>query len=130
MQLAIELSRYCRAIADGPMTGGLALWRLRLIDERLREVREAPTLAELAALCRLSVRQLTRAFRASRGCSIGDCVAQSQVDHARLLLATDESVKTIAYSLGFSSPSAFAHAFRRATGESPHEFRQGVSRSE
>src|SRR5262245_25999271 len=37
LQLAIELGRYCTAIAEGSVTGGLAPWRLRLIDERLRE---------------------------------------------------------------------------------------------
>lgn len=130
VQLAIELGRYCTAIAERPATTGLAPWRLRLIDERLREVQEAPTLAELAGLCRLSVRQLTRGFRISRGCSIGDYVAQSRVDHARRLLATDQTVTAIAGSLGFSSLSAFAHAFRRATGQTPREFRQRMSRNE
>ena len=130
VQLAIELRRHCTAIAEEPASGGLAPWRLRRIDERLREVRAAPTLAELAGLCRLSVRHLTRSFRASRGGSIGEYVAFCQVDHARRLLAMDQSVKATAYSLGFSSPSAFANAFRRATGESPHEFRQRASRSE
>ena len=129
-QLAIELRRHWTAIAEAPIAGGLAPWRLRSIDERLREVREAPTLAELAALCRLSVRQLTRSFRASRGGSIGDYVAQSRVDHAKQLLTTDQTVTAIAHSLGFSSLSAFAHAFRRATGETPREFRQRASRNE
>jgi AraC family transcriptional regulator len=128
-QLAIELARYCTSIADGPVTGGLTPWRLRLIDERIREVHKAPTLMELAALCGISVRQLTRAFRASRGCSIRQYVALSQVDHARRLLATEEPVKGIAYSLGFSSSSKFAFAFRRATGETPREFRQRVLRA-
>jgi len=126
-QLAIELCRYCTRVADPPLPGGLAPWRLRLIDERLREVCKAPTLAELAALCRLSVRQLTRGFRVSRGCSIGNYVAQSRVDHARRLLAAEQTVKAVAYSLGFSSPPAFAHAFRRATGETPREFRRRSS---
>jgi AraC family transcriptional regulator len=129
-QLAIELSRCFADLPEGPATGGLAPWRLRLIEERLREVREAPTLAELAGLCGLSVRQLTRGFRASRGCSIGEHVALIRVEHARRLLATDRSIKSIAYSLGFSSPSAFAFAFRRATGETPREFRQRASREQ
>lgn len=128
-QMAIELSRYCAAIKDGPASGGLAPWRLRLIDERLREVREAPTLSELAALCNLSVRQLTRGFRASKGRSIGDHVAHCRMDNAKRLLATDQSVKAIAYSLGFASPSSFSFAFRRSTGETPREFRQRVMRA-
>jgi AraC family transcriptional regulator len=127
-QLALELSRYYKSINEGPTTGGLAPWRLRLIDERLREVREAPTLAELATLCNLSVRQLTRGFRANRGRSIGDHVAQCRLDNAKRLLATNESVKSIAYSLGFASPSSFCFAFRRATGETPRQFRQRTLR--
>lgn len=122
-QLSIELSRYYRSLNDTGMSSGLASWRLRLIEERLQEVREAPTLTELAELCRLSVRQLTRGFRVSRGCSIGDHVASSRVEHAKRLLITDQSIKSIAYSLGFSTPSSFCFAFRRATGQTPREFR-------
>lgn len=123
-QLAIEVGRYGIGVVDGPATGGLAPWRLRLIDSRLHDGHDVPTLAELATLCNLSVRQLTRAFRASRGRSIGDHIAQSRIDHAKRLLATDESIKAIAYALGFGSPSAFSFAFRRATGLTPREFRQ------
>jgi AraC family transcriptional regulator len=131
VQMAIELRRYCTAIEERATTGGLARWRLRLIDERLREVREAPTLAELAELCRLSVRQLTHSFRASRGCSIGEYVAHSQIDHAKQLLVADRTtIKSIAYSLGFSSPSAFSFAFRRATGLTPSEFRLRMPRAD
>jgi len=125
-QLAIELSRYCAKVSEGHTGGGLPTWRLRMIDERLREVRAAPTLSELATLCNLSVRQLTRGFRASRGRSIGDHIAQCRIDNAKRLLSTDQSVKAIAYSLGFASPSSFSFAFRRATGETPREFRQRV----
>jgi AraC family transcriptional regulator len=125
-QLGIELARYCTRVNDVPVSGGLSPWRLRLIDERLREVHEAPTLNELAALCKLSVRQLTRGFSASRGCSIGSYVANARIDHAKRMLLRDESVKAISYSLGFSSPSSFCYAFRRATGVTPREFRQRV----
>lgn len=126
-QLAIEIARWCVAAPGSPAQGGLADWRLRLIDERLQVLRAAPTLAELAELCRLSVRQLTRGFRISRGCSIGDHVASCRMDHARRLLAEGESVKSIAYSLGFSSPSSFCYAFRQATGQTPTQFRKRLS---
>ena len=128
-QLAIELFRYGAAITETLATGGLARWRLRIIDERLLELRNAPTLAELAGLCNLSVRQLTRGFRASRGRSIGEYVAQSQIDHAKRFLAGDESIKSIAYSMGFASPSTFSNAFRRATGQTPRQFRQSDFRT-
>ncbi|TGD71134.1 AraC family transcriptional regulator [Mangrovimicrobium sediminis] len=125
-QLAIELRRYCSSIDDREDSGGLAPWRLRLIDERLHEDGSMPSLAELAELCRISVRQLTRGFRASRGCSVGDYIAQNRLSRARQLLATDKSIKAIACELGFSSPSSFGYAFRRDTGETPGEYRERV----
>lgn len=128
-QLAIELFRYEAAITEDQVRGGLAPWRLRIIDERLADLRAAPTLAELAALCDLSPRQLTRSFRASRGCSIGEYVAHSQVERAKRLLTTGESIKAIASSLGFHSAASFSTAFRRATGQAPREFRQSARTS-
>lgn len=37
-----------------------------------------------------------------------------------------DSVKSVAYSLGFASPSAFCAAFRRETGETPGTYRVRV----
>lgn len=127
-QLAIELTRYCAQHRESTAVGGLSTWRLRLIDERLNEVAETPTLTELSELCRISVRQLTRGFRLSRGCSIGDYIAGYRVEQAKKLLATDQSIKVIAYSLGFASSSSFCYAFRRAAGETPRQFRQRLLR--
>jgi AraC family transcriptional regulator len=127
-QMAIELFRRGATIVQRREQGGLAPWQLRRIDERLREVRETPTLAELAALCRISVRQLTRGFRVSRGCTIGRYVAGSQIEHAKQLLTAGETVSAIADALGFSSSSNFCFAFRRALGVTPGQFRQGLLR--
>jgi AraC family transcriptional regulator len=91
---------------------------------------DAPTLAELAGLCDLSVRQLARGFRTSRGCSIGEYVARSQIGHAKRLLASDEGIKSVAYTLGFASPSNFSTAFRRATGQTPRQFRRSLHKGE
>lgn len=127
-QITLELGRYCTAIKDTRPQGGLAPRSLRLIDEHLNEVNQIPTLSELAKLCGLSVRHLTRAFRVSRGCSIADYVAQHQLRNAKRLLLGEQSVKSIAYSLGFASPSSFSFAFRRATGQTPGEFRRRTYR--
>jgi AraC family transcriptional regulator len=124
-QIVLELARYNQALRGGSEAAALAGWRLRRIDERLAEVGEAPTLAELAGLCHLSVRQLTRAFRAARGCSIGDYLNRSRIETAKQLLARDEPVKSVALSMGFASASHFSQAFRRATGMTPSAFRAG-----
>jgi len=127
-ELAIELARHSLEIAERPVTGGLSGWRLRLIDERLADDLAAPSLEELAKLCSLSVRQLTRGFRVSRACSIGDYMEQRRMEAAKRLLMEGESVKTIAFSMGFASPSSFTFAFRRAVGASPSTFRQRQGR--
>lgn len=129
VQLSIELARYLTAASGEIDTGGLASWRVRAIDKRLAMGGPPPTLAELAELCNLSIRQLTRAFRTSRGCSIGDYLAQNRIETAKRRLATEESIKSIAAALGFSSPSTFTYTFRRAAGVTPREFRTRVLRA-
>jgi AraC family transcriptional regulator len=122
-ELLIELARHFIEIVDKPVIGGLAAWRLRLIDARLSDDPTAPSLDEMAKLCGLSVRQLTRGFRVSRGMSFGSYVEQRRMEAAKRRLLAGESIKAIAFGLGFSSPSSFTFAFRRATGSSPSTFR-------
>ena len=129
-ELAIEIGRFCHEVHERPVTGGLAGWRLRLIDERLSASAEAPALGELAGLCNLSVRQLTRGFRVSRGCSLGDYIEARRMELAKRLLVRGESVKAIAFAMGFSSPSSFTFAFRRAVGTSPSNFRKRQLRAD
>jgi AraC family transcriptional regulator len=126
-QLAIELGRYCTRISERKGAGGgLAAWRLRRIDERLHASAASPSLSELATLCGLSVRQLTRGFQASRGCSIGDHISSMRLAHAKRLLAADLSITAIATALDFASASSFCSAFRRATLQTPRQFRESI----
>ena len=122
-QAAIELARHLNGCEEETVAGGLAPWRLRLIDERLSDMTCQPSLAELAALCGLSVRHLTRAFRNTRGCSLGDYIAGQRMEQARRLIASGMSIKSVAYTLGFSAPSNFTAAFARVVGETPRQYR-------
>lgn len=123
-QLALEIGRFC---ADAPpAAAGLAPWRLRRIDERLAEDGQAPSLSELAGLCNLSIRQLLRTFRASRGCTVGEHIAQRRAELAKRKLEGPESVKAVARALGFGSPASFTYAFRRATGMTPRDYRAAM----
>jgi AraC family transcriptional regulator len=129
LQIAAHLSRQFAEIKESDVRGGgLSSWRLRAIEERLQDMEPAPSLTELAHLVRLSVRQLTRGFRISRGGSIGAYVADKRILKAKTLLAGGLSVKTVAHGLGFSSASSFSYAFRRATGVTPRDFKRGASR--
>jgi AraC family transcriptional regulator len=123
LQLAVELQRHYRDVPQSLKGGGLAPWRLRRIEDRLRCYGEPATLSELAALCSLSVRQLSRAFRASQGISIGQFAARIRIEEAKRQLAGDVSIKQLASRLGFCSTAAFSFAFRNATGVTPSQFR-------
>jgi AraC family transcriptional regulator len=121
-QIGIELARHLIGVEERPCTGGLSARNLRLIDERLARDGAPPTLTELADLCGLSLRHLTRAFRSSRHRSIGDYILDCRMQRAKHLLVCGNSVKWIAYAMGFSSPSALSTAFRRETGERPRDY--------
>ncbi len=123
-QAAIELSRHLAGIDTEGRSGGLAPWRLRLIEQRLVEQSTPPSLVELAQLCGLSVRQLSRAFRVSRGRSLGDYIGEQRLNHAKRMLTVGMSIKSVAFDTGFSAPSNFTAAFVRATGETPRQYRQ------
>ena len=62
------------------------------------------------------------------GCSIGDYIESRRMESAKRMLVAGENVKTIAFTMGFSSPSSFTFAFRRAVGISPSQFRQRQTR--
>ena len=72
----------------------------------------------------LSVRALTRGFRDSRGVSIGAYIEAERLTEARRRLEGEESIKEIAFRMGFASQSAFSHAFRTRAGEAPQNYRR------
>lgn len=122
--LSIELSRYWVDIKKAEnSSGGLSAHMLCIVDDRLSEARRCPSLAELAHLCGISPRQLTRGFRVSRGCSIGVYAKQRRTDLANQLLQKASTVKEVALVLGFASASTFIHAYVRDTGSTPGRFR-------
>lgn len=123
-QIAIELSRHLFGIEDETRASNITQRRMQLIEQRVVENCMPPTLLELAELCGISVRQLTRSFRVSRGRSIGNYIAEQRLNHAKRMLADGMSIKSVAFSTGFSAPSNFTAAFTRATGETPRQYRQ------
>jgi AraC-like DNA-binding protein len=63
-------------------------------------------------------------FRARMGVSPGDYRIRRRIDRAReLLTSTTQSVKEIAYELGYPNPSVFSLQFKREVGRSPEHYR-------
>jgi AraC family transcriptional regulator len=115
---------------DRDRSGGLAPWRMRLIRERAQASEPPPTLGELAELCGLTVRHLSRTFRDETGQTVGKYVEAATVERAKALLTdTRRPVGEIAAQLGFASSTSFASALRRATGLRPSDIRRTSSLS-
>jgi AraC family transcriptional regulator len=77
---------------------------------------------KLAQLCNVSRRHLQREFRRKVGCG-----PQEWLDARRMLVATGmlmqgESVKEVAYKLGFKQPTHFSRNFRLCHQVSPSKF--------
>lgn len=126
--LAIEVARYFAGANVADEKGGLASWRLRLIDDRISDrTKIYPTVTDLASLCRLSTRQLARAFKASRGSSISEYLAETRIEAVKRSLYSDRCLSDIARMMGFASQSSFTAAFKRSTGTTPDQFRKRVA---
>ncbi|WP_424631676.1 helix-turn-helix transcriptional regulator [Bradyrhizobium sp. SYSU BS000235] len=109
-----------------PAQGGLAPSVLCRTIERLRSDADADvSLAALAADAGLSRFHFCRAFKESTGLSPHNWLRQHRLEQAMTLLRDPHnSVAMVAVSLGYTSQTAFAAAFRRLTGETPSDWRR------
>ncbi|WP_176593635.1 helix-turn-helix transcriptional regulator [Sphingobium sp. EM0848] len=125
-ELGRSLARHCLPTnGDGVLAG----WQLARIREYAEEAEgHAVTLTKLTELCGVSPSHLRRLFKATTGTTITRYVEDIRLRRARtLLIETQLPLKQIAYKLGFSGPSAFSAAFKRATGVAPHIYRKTAS---
>ena len=122
-QLAVEILRKFRPhCADQScFVGGLSARHKRLIRERLHAPQPLPGREELADLCDMTVRHLSRAFRTETGQTLGRYIDSVMVERAKGLLMAGASVRDVAASIGYATSSGFTAAFRRATGMLPSE---------
>lgn len=87
-----------------------------------RAVGEAPpSAAEVAAALAMSSRTLQRRLH-DEGTTFRALVDDVRMAQARELLAGGATAAAVAGTLGFSDPTAFRRAFKRATGETPRTF--------
>jgi AraC family transcriptional regulator len=124
--IVVNSARHFAGLSDRAAPCALAGWQLKRIASRIEEQPgELPTIAELAELCHISVRHLTRGYRAATGHTLGETMRKVQIAYASECLArTGLSIADIAGKVGFSSGPNFATAFRRSTGLSPSEYRR------
>ncbi len=98
---------------------------VQLVCESIHgRLQQTPSLHESARLAGCSTTHLTRLFRKTFGCSVGQWIHQQQAEQAkRLLCETSINISEIGLSCGFSDPSYFSRFFRKQTGYSPRAYR-------
>lgn len=119
------VAHLCTGEADSRCREGLApAVRERVLAYIQAHLDEAPTLAALAAVAGMSVRQFCRAFRGSTGCSPHQYVLRQRVEQAKALIARGAMpLAEVAQQLGFADQSQFTRTFRRLTGATPAAYR-------
>ena len=97
--------------------------RVRRITEALRaDPGDARTLAAWGRQVGASPRTLSRLFLAETGMTFRQWQRQARLLAALVKLAQRDPVTSVALDLGYDSPSAFIHAFRRALGKTPRAY--------
>ena len=106
---------------------GRELARLREARERLVcDLRDPPSLDELAAAVGLSPKRLNAGFRSAFGTTVFDYLRDARLDSARELLDQGLQVplKVLAWQVGYNQPTNFINAFRRRFGVPPGAYRR------
>ena len=131
-QTAVDL-RLARALYDQlqllPVESGyLPAAQLPALVQVLQAMHQEPgdhrSLAQWAASVHMTERTLARHCQRELGMSLGDWRQRMRYLRAIDGLEAGHSVQTIAYDLGYSTPSAFIAMFQREAGVSPEQFRR------
>lgn len=98
-----------------------------LIEEQYRKTRKVSDYAQLIGI---SAKRLNRICRKESGMTAQMVLHERLfVEARRLLLFSDESIKEIAYKLGFTSPSAFNKFIYSKTNKTPTELKGSLSQN-
>ncbi|UKS30887.1 response regulator [Paenibacillus sp. HWE-109] len=84
------------------------------------------SLSKLAALLHMSEAHFSRLFRKRVGTSFIDYVTQIRMEQAKQLLGLpDARINEVSVSVGYQDARYFSQIFRKYTGKTPTEFRNG-----
>lgn len=85
------------------------------------------TLEQLAAQASLSPFYFSRLFKRETGFSPHQYILAARINNAKFLLhSTGDSVKSICFTVGFTSESSFCTAFKKETGLTPSGYREQI----
>jgi AraC family transcriptional regulator, exoenzyme S synthesis regulatory protein ExsA len=84
-------------------------------------------LQDLARVCHVSMRTLQRHFRKHYNTTLSEWMRELRLERARILLTQAESVKYVAFELGYKQPSHFTRDFKGRFGVPPSTLRWPMS---
>ena len=123
----------CASNPTGPQRmpykkGGLPNWRLKRALELLEgDLREAPSMAELARHLQLHPTSVCRAFKQSTGLPPHQYLLSRRIECAKEMMRDPaRSLTEIALDCGFSDSSQFSVVFKRIVGMTPREYRRSL----
>ncbi|MEO6742256.1 MAG: AraC family transcriptional regulator [Chthoniobacteraceae bacterium] len=118
--------KYIAAAAEKPdFHSGLTIWRLRKVEDYVREnLAEEISVETLAQLVELSPFHFSRVFKQATGMSPLQFVTRERITLAQQLIReTSRSLIEIGLEVGYTSPSHFAKVFRKVADVTPTQFR-------
>jgi YesN/AraC family two-component response regulator len=134
-----HLSRLSKEALEASLSAALAADPQRR-DRRLftdavalltRQLRDPPSLIELAHQVGTNQRRLTQIFRHQVGMSAFEYLQELRLERARSLLRdTELQVQLISEQVGYRNAGDFTRAFRRHFGVTPRLYRQGQLKDE
>ena len=89
-----------------------------------RHYAEKVTLARIAQEAYCSVTHLTKTFRKTVGCTVGEQLTDYRLAVAKRLLDGGKSVAEVCYECGFGDSSHFIRTFRKKNGITPYEYKK------
>lgn len=100
-----------------------------ICDFIILHVSENITLEELSEHFGYNKKYLTTFFRKQSGNTLKQYMLQTKMDHAKAELTdTNHSIAQISYNIGFNDVHNFSNAFKKITGLSPSDYRNGYNK--
>ena len=100
--------------------------KIRLCCEYINtHLDEKITLEMMAEKSGYTISHLSKKFKAEVGCSIIDYIHNSKIEYAKnQLIGSDKEIEEISSELGIGTRSYFSTIFKKATGETPSDYRK------
>jgi AraC-like DNA-binding protein len=116
-----EIARTTPIPLSAPMPGD---WRLRRVCDRIvADPSDQHDIDDFARIAGMGRRTFTRAFRNQTGMGFAIWRQQVRLMAALSLMGEGRSITSIAYDVGYESPSSFTAMFHRVLGVPPSHYR-------